>query len=98
MKFTMPILVDSSLVAITIYLICPSVDKEIVKEILDFHYMTMPWHKNPCPGGYDIYSFGKPFLGHEYYALSLSKSCPRVEEGNFKEIMHFHYMTCMAMP
>ena len=34
-------------------------------------YMAPPQHKNPCPGGHEIYNFGRPFLGHFYYALSL---------------------------
>ena len=35
----------------------------------------MPQHKNPCPGGHIIYNFGRPFLGHHYYILSLSVLC-----------------------
>ena len=58
----------------------------------------MPQHKNPCPGGHEIYSFGRPFLGHHNYIHSLSVQCLGVEKKNFKEIMHFQYMTCMAMP
>ena len=23
--------------------------------------------KNPCPGGHEIYNFGRPFLGHHMY-------------------------------
>ena len=26
-------------------------------EILHVHYMTKPLHKNPCPGGHEIYNF-----------------------------------------
>ena len=33
--------------------------------------MAMPLHKNPCPGGHEIYNFGRPFLGLHYYTLSL---------------------------
>ena len=47
---------------------------------------------------YEIYNFGKPFLGHHYYILSLSDPCPGVEKKIFKEIMHFYYMTYMATP
>ena len=37
----------------------------ILKKI-HFHYMTyilmtMPQHKNPCPGGHEIYNFGSHF-------------------------------------
>ena len=38
MNFT--ILVDPSLVIITIYLVCLEVEKKIFKEIMHFHYMT----------------------------------------------------------
>ena len=53
----------------------------------------MPKHKNPCPGGYEIYNLRRPFLGHQKYILHLSEPCPGVEEKIFKEIMHFHNMT-----
>ena len=36
--------------------------------------MATPWHKNTCPGGHEIYNFGRPFLGHYTYMLSLSNS------------------------
>ena len=58
----------------------------------------MPKHKNPCPGGYEIYNLRRPFLGHQKYILHLSEPCPGVEEKIFKEIMHFHNMTYMATP
>ena len=37
-------------------------------------YMATPLHKHPCPGGHEIYSFGRPFLGYHNYTLSLSVS------------------------
>ena len=58
----------------------------------------MLWHKNPCPGGHEIYNFGRPFFCHHYNTLSLSDLCLGVKEKIFKEIMHFHYMTYMATP
>ena len=61
-------------------------------------YMAMPPHKNPCPRGHEIYNFGRPFLGHHYYILGLSDLCLGIEKKIFKEIMHFYYMTYMAMP
>ena len=45
---------------------------------------------HPCPGGHEIYHFGRSFLGHHYNTLSLSYLCLGVEK-IFKEIMHFHY-------
>ena len=68
---------------------------------MHFHYMTYmatPQHKNPCPGGHEIYNFGRPFLGHHYYVRSLSDLCLGVKKRIFKGIMHFHYMTYMATP
>ena len=57
--------------------------------------MATPLHKNPCVRGHEIYSFGRPFLGHYYYILGLSDLCLGVEKKILKEIMHFHYMTCI---
>ena len=60
--------------------------------------MATPLYKNPCPRGYEIYNFGRPFLGHYYYILGLSDLCLGVDKKIFKEIMHFHYTTYMATP
>ena len=43
----------------------------------------MPLHKNPCPGGHEIYKFGRPILGHHYYILGLSDQCLVSREENF---------------
>ena len=43
----------------------------------------MPHHKNPCPGGHEIYNFGRPFLGYHHLVLSLSEVCLGVEEQIF---------------
>ena len=76
MKFT--ILVDPSLVIITLHLVCLfyawEKRRRIKKKKMHFHYMTymaMPLHKNPCPGGHETYNFGRPFPGLHYYILSL---------------------------
>ena len=45
--------------------------------------MATPKHKNPCPGGHEIYNFGRPFLGHHYYILGLSDQCLGVEKKIF---------------
>ena len=81
--------------------LCLDVEKKIFKDIMHFHYMTYmttPQHKNPSPGGHEIYNFGRPFLGHHHYILSLSDLCLRVKKKIFKGIMHFHYTTYMATP
>ena len=80
--------------------LCLGVEKKIFKEIMHFHYMTYmatPQHKNPCPGGHEIYNFGRPFLCHHNYILSLSDLCLGVEKTIFKEMMHSHYKTCIAI-
>ena len=59
-------------------------------------YMATPQHKNPYPGGHEIYYFGRPFLDHQYYIHSLSDLCLGVENKIFKEIKHFQYMTYKA--
>ena len=53
--------------------------------------------QTPAPGVMKL-NFGRPFLGHYYYILSLSDICMGVEMKIFQEIMHFHYMTYMATP
>ena len=60
--------------------------------------MATPLHKNPYPGGYEIYNFGSPFFGHHYYILGLSDLCLGIEKKISKEIMQFHYMTYIATP
>ena len=49
--------------------------------------MATPQHKNPYPGGHEIYNFGRPFLGHHYYLLSLYElfvwTMPRSREEDF---------------
>ena len=45
---------------------------------------------------YEIYNFGKPFLGIHYYTLSLFDLCLELEKKIVKEILQFHYMTYMA--
>ena len=71
------------------------------KEIMHFHYITYmatPQHKNTCPGGHEIYNFGRHFLGHHNYKLTLSILCLGEERKILKEIMHFHDITYMAKP
>ena len=53
---------------------------------------------NPCPRGHEIDNFGRPFLGHHNYILTLSILCLGEEKKIFKEIMHFHNMTYNATP
>ena len=51
--------------------------------------MDTPQLKNPCPGGHEIDNFGRPFLGHNNYILSLSVLYLGVEKKILKEIMQF---------
>ena len=54
-------------------------------------------HKNdiylttPHRWGHDIYNFGRPFLGHPYYILSLCEICQGVKKKDFTNIMQFQY-------
>ena len=41
---------------------------------------------------------GRSSFNHHNYTLSLSDLCLRVEEKQFKEIMHFYYMTYSLDP
>ena len=76
------LLVDHSLVTIATCVhsvVCsmPGSRKKIFKEIMQFQYMTYmvtPQHKNPYPGGHEIYDFCNHlvhFLGYRYYKLCL---------------------------
>ena len=65
------------------------VEKTIFKEIMHFHYITYMdtpqlTCKNPCPRGHEIYNFGRPFLEHHNFILSLSVFMSRSREENFK--------------
>ena len=55
--------------------------------------MVTPLHKNPCPGGHEIYKFGRPFLGHHYYILVFSDQCLEVEKKIFKKYSNFTLFT-----
>ena len=60
----------SSLPILCLSDLCLGVEKKIFKEIMQIHYMINMatfLHKNPCPGGNEIYNFCRPFLGHHYY-------------------------------
>ena len=52
-------------------------------------YMATQMHKNPSPGGHEIYHVGRHFLSHHYYILSLPDLCLGVEK-ILKEIMLFN--------
>ena len=53
-------------------------------------YMATPKHMYPSVGGHEINNFGRPFLDHYYYILSLSDLCLGVKKRIFKEIIHVH--------
>ena len=57
-------------------------------------YMATPNIRNQALGVMKLTIFGKPFLVHHYFIVSLSNLCLGEEKKIFKEIMHFHYMTC----
>ena len=42
--------------------------------------------QNPLPRVHEIYNFGRPFLGHDYYILGLSDLCLGVKKKIFKKI------------
>ena len=96
--------VDPSLLFKTIYLLCFSMPGRRVEDFKRNNvfsqydiYSHAQAHK-PLPQGHEIYNFGRTFLGHHYYFLSLSDLCLGVEKKFFKGIMHFHYKIYMATP
>ena len=56
--------------------------------------MATPKYKKLCPSGHEIHNFGKPFLSHHYFTLSLSEPCPRVEN----KYIHFTFFTPKLPP
>ena len=54
--------------------------------------------RTPAQGGNDISDFDRPYLHYHYYIPSLSDLCSEVEKMIFKDLMHFYYMTYMAIP
>ena len=61
-------------------------------------HIATPSIKKHYPRGHEIYKFGKPFLGHHTYTLSLFDLCLKVEKTIVKELMHYNYMSFMTEP
>ena len=57
--------------------------------------MATPQHKKPCPIGHEIYNFGRPFLGHDYYIISLSDLCLGIK---FKKYINLHFLPSNYLP
>ena len=51
--------------------------------------------KNPCPRGREIHNFGRPFLDHHTYILTMSVLCRGEEKKILKGNNAFHYITYM---
>ena len=51
--------------------------------------MATPKHKNP--EGHEIYNFGSPFFGYNYYILSFSDVCLGIEKKIFKRNIAFSH-------
>ena len=86
------ILVDPSLVITIIYLVCliysVGVEKKILKKNNAFSLYDLYGHalaQEPLPRGHEIYNFGRPFLCHYNYILSLSDLCLGVEKKILKK-------------
>ena len=62
--------------------------------------MATPQHKNPCSGGHKIKNFGRLFVGHHYYTLSLCEPCSELEKKILKKDIDFTQFTqnylCLA--
>ena len=56
--------------------------------------MATPLHKKPCPGGHEIYTFGRPFFGYHYYTLSFVWTMLRSREDDLlKKYVNFTLST-----
>ena len=62
-------------------------------------YMATPQHKNPWPGGHEIYNFGKPFFGYHLLHTWFVWSMPGSKEDNFfKKYSNFTLFTPKLPP
>ena len=53
--------------------------------------MATPYHRNPYPGGHEIYNFGRAFHANHFYIFSLSARCTGVQEKIFKDQFYSFY-------
>ena len=69
---------------------------------MHFHYITYKTtleHKNPYPGGHEIYNFVRPFLVNYFYILSLYGPSPGVEKKIFfRNTSVLHFLTQIYLP
>ena len=58
---------------------------------MHIHHNDLYGHSTriPAPGVMKFKNFGRPFLGHHYYILSLSVLCLGVEKKIFKKYINF---------
>ena len=47
-------------------------------------------HRNPCPGGNEIYNFDRGFHAHHYFTISFSAICLGVEKKIFNDLHQFY--------
>ena len=91
---------------LTLSALCPRVDKKNRRSI--WHYLTYGHAvaQDPLPRGSWNYlcrlddlrlNICRPFFGHRFYISRLSVLSLGVEK-IFNEIIHFHYITYIAMP
>ena len=63
------------------------------------HVIKITYNLNTPPVRHEIYNFGRPFLAHHYYILSLSDPCQGVEKKFFlKKDINFTYFTPKLFP
>ena len=53
---------------------------------------------NPCPGGHEIYNFGRPVLGHYYFTLSLYEPSPGLENKILMKYINLHFLPPKYLP
>ena len=86
------ILVDHSLVILSMPDLCSGVEEGTFREMMHFHYltnMTRPYHKHH--EGHEIYKCCGPFLGNYYYIPSLSDLC-RKRRRFLKKTSKLHFL------
>ena len=81
----------------------PGSKEEDFKRTMHFQYVTYghALAQEPCPGGHEIYNFGKPLLCHHYYKLSLTEPCLGVEKNivlRNKSMLQFLLQNYLELP
>ena len=81
--------------------LCQGVEKKIYKDLMHLYYMAnmaSPITRTPAVRGHEIDNFGRAFIGHHNYRLSLSALCPGKVLTKFKAPGDWGTLNLQFMP